>query len=124
MDSGLEARCRKAAQQDEAALQGRTPLHLVVLGHVDAGKSTLMGRLLHELGWVLAGAAPPPNPPPSSLQQMLALFAVYLDRQTTARVGLRLPLRRTRSPSPPHPLPYSPFSSHHCDKASARKVSG
>lgn len=29
---------------------GRRGLHLVVMGHVDAGKSTLMGRLLHELG--------------------------------------------------------------------------
>ncbi|KAJ9529429.1 hypothetical protein QJQ45_013713, partial [Haematococcus lacustris] len=29
-------------------------LHLVVLGHVDAGKSTLMGRLLHDLGCVTA----------------------------------------------------------------------
>ncbi|EFJ41150.1 elongation factor-like protein, partial [Volvox carteri f. nagariensis] len=29
-------------------------LHLVVLGHVDAGKSSLMGRLLHELGLVSA----------------------------------------------------------------------
>jgi elongation factor 1 alpha-like protein len=28
----------------------KTPLHLAVLGHVDAGKSTLMGRLLHDLG--------------------------------------------------------------------------
>ncbi|KAK9840911.1 hypothetical protein WJX81_000017 [Elliptochloris bilobata] len=27
-------------------------LHLAVLGHVDAGKSTLMGRLLHDLGQV------------------------------------------------------------------------
>lgn len=31
---------------------GRRGLHLVVMGHVDAGKSTLMGRLLHELGQV------------------------------------------------------------------------
>ncbi|GBF90939.1 hypothetical protein Rsub_03794 [Raphidocelis subcapitata] len=30
----------------------RSSLHLVVAGHVDAGKSTLMGRLLHELGLV------------------------------------------------------------------------
>ncbi|KXZ49597.1 hypothetical protein GPECTOR_20g453 [Gonium pectorale] len=30
----------------------KSPLHLVVLGHVDAGKSSLMGRLLHELGRV------------------------------------------------------------------------
>ena len=29
-------------------------LHLVVLGHVDAGKSTLMGRLLADLGLVPA----------------------------------------------------------------------
>ncbi len=31
---------------------GKPKLHLVVLGHVDAGKSTLMGRLLYELGRV------------------------------------------------------------------------
>lgn len=31
---------------------GKQPLHVVVLGHVDAGKSTLMGRLLHDLGHV------------------------------------------------------------------------
>lgn len=31
---------------------GRRGLHLVVMGHVDAGKSTLMGRLLHDLGQV------------------------------------------------------------------------
>jgi len=45
--------CRElaaAAAADAAA--GRAPLHLVVLGHVDAGKSTLMGRLLHDLGHV------------------------------------------------------------------------
>ncbi|GAX83662.1 hypothetical protein CEUSTIGMA_g11087.t1 [Chlamydomonas eustigma] len=30
--------------------QLRQGLHLVVLGHVDAGKSTLMGRLLHDVG--------------------------------------------------------------------------
>lgn len=29
---------------------GKPKLHLVVLGHVDAGKSTLMGRMLYELG--------------------------------------------------------------------------
>ncbi|KAF8528930.1 P-loop containing nucleoside triphosphate hydrolase protein [Hysterangium stoloniferum] len=32
--------------------QGRKSVSLVVIGHVDAGKSTLMGRLLYELGKV------------------------------------------------------------------------
>ena len=36
----------------EAHCGGNQPLHVVVLGHVDAGKSTLMGRLLHDLGHV------------------------------------------------------------------------
>jgi elongation factor 1 alpha-like protein len=30
--------------------QGKGGINLVVIGHVDAGKSTLMGRLLYELG--------------------------------------------------------------------------
>ena len=51
------ARAVQAALAREAAGQGGKPLlHLVVLGHVDAGKSTLMGRLLHDLGC----ASPPP----------------------------------------------------------------
>lgn len=29
---------------------GRRGISMVVIGHVDAGKSTLMGRVLHELG--------------------------------------------------------------------------
>ena len=53
MDADLKKRCKEAAAQESAALNGKTKLHLVVLGHVDAGKSTLMGRLLHELGSVL-----------------------------------------------------------------------
>lgn len=32
---------------------GKEHLYMVVIGHVDAGKSTLMGRLLCELGQVL-----------------------------------------------------------------------
>ena len=34
---------------------GKEALHLVVVGHVDAGKSTLMGRILHALGQVRWG---------------------------------------------------------------------
>jgi elongation factor 1 alpha-like protein len=37
-----------------ARAQGKPTLNLVVAGHVDAGKSTLMGRLLYELGDVSA----------------------------------------------------------------------
>lgn len=37
---------------NDSSTTGRRGLHLVVMGHVDAGKSTLMGRLLHELGHV------------------------------------------------------------------------
>ena len=55
MEPDLQRMCDKAAKQEEEALGGRTKLHLVVLGHVDAGKSTLMGRLLHELGCGLRG---------------------------------------------------------------------
>jgi elongation factor 1 alpha-like protein len=39
-----------AGSADPSASAKKTPLHLAVLGHVDAGKSTLMGRLLHDLG--------------------------------------------------------------------------
>ena len=48
LERDLEAACDAA----NAAEQTQPKLHLVVLGHVDAGKSTLMGRLLHDLGWV------------------------------------------------------------------------
>ena len=40
------------ALREAAESEGRSKLHLVVLGHVDAGKSTLMGRLLHDLGYL------------------------------------------------------------------------
>jgi elongation factor 1 alpha-like protein len=38
----------------KGATDGKEALHLVVVGHVDAGKSTLMGRVLHALGQVMA----------------------------------------------------------------------
>jgi elongation factor 1 alpha-like protein len=50
-DAELAAACRAAATA-EASGGGKPRLHLVVLGHVDAGKSTLMGRMLYELGLV------------------------------------------------------------------------
>jgi hypothetical protein len=48
----LAAACKAAAAAEEAGGGGKPRLHLVVLGHVDAGKSTLMGRMLYELGLI------------------------------------------------------------------------
>lgn len=46
------ARACAATVAEESAAGAKPRLHLVVLGHVDAGKSTLMGRFLVELGLV------------------------------------------------------------------------
>lgn len=43
---------KATAAEASSGPSGRHGLHLVVMGHVDAGKSTLMGRLLHDLGQV------------------------------------------------------------------------
>lgn len=49
--AAAQQRAEAAAVAEAAGGAGAKPqLHLVVLGHVDAGKSTLMGRLLHDLG--------------------------------------------------------------------------
>lgn len=50
-DAGLQSLCDQAAAE-ESSSGGKTTLNLVVLGHVDAGKSTLMGRMLYETGVV------------------------------------------------------------------------
>lgn len=51
LESDLQPLCDQAAAAEQR--QGGKPrVHLVVVGHVDAGKSSLMGRLLHDLGWV------------------------------------------------------------------------
>lgn len=51
LDPGLRSLCDKAAKDEENKLSLKA-IHLVVLGHVDAGKSTLMGRMLFETGVV------------------------------------------------------------------------
>ncbi|EIE22483.1 hypothetical protein COCSUDRAFT_47906 [Coccomyxa subellipsoidea C-169] len=51
-DSDLARACDEASAREGVEANGKSRLHLVVLGHVDAGKSTLMGRLLHELGHI------------------------------------------------------------------------
>ena len=50
-EKDIEAVCRQMQAAHESS-DSKPTLHLVVLGHVDAGKSTLMGRLLYELGVV------------------------------------------------------------------------
>ena len=50
MEPALAKACEEAAAAEKALPTVRSRLHMVVLGHVDAGKSTLMGRLLHDVG--------------------------------------------------------------------------
>ncbi len=49
---------RKVLLEQESKAQVKDPLNMVVIGHVDAGKSTLMGHLLFQLGrlFVVRGA--------------------------------------------------------------------
>ncbi|KAK9787261.1 hypothetical protein WJX73_009440 [Symbiochloris irregularis] len=57
MEADLARACSQAGASSSAASSGekkKPGLHLAVLGHVDAGKSTLMGRLMHELGHISA----------------------------------------------------------------------
>ncbi|KAK9822587.1 hypothetical protein WJX74_007878 [Apatococcus lobatus] len=53
LEPDLLRMCEEADRTGQEGGGGSKPrLHLVILGHVDAGKSTLMGRLLHDLGLV------------------------------------------------------------------------
>lgn len=56
MDDVLQANDGAAAAK-AAADDGRDPLKVVVVGHVDHGKSTLIGRLLHDTGSLPEGKA-------------------------------------------------------------------
>lgn len=59
VDEPLKAHFTDQALVDMAKLdlQRKNPrINLIVIGHVDAGKSTLMGRLLYELGKIDRGA--------------------------------------------------------------------
>ena len=47
-----EQRLDAASEYAKERAQGKTLVNLVVVGHVDAGKSTLMGLLLYRLGQV------------------------------------------------------------------------
>lgn len=51
-DGATANRAAAAAGQQEGGDDGREQLSMVVIGHVDAGKSTLMGQLLWKLGQV------------------------------------------------------------------------
>ena len=65
LEPDLGRECAAAGAAEAAGEHGAKPqLHLVVLGHVDAGKSTLMGRLLHDLGCAPCAAGPVAPAPP------------------------------------------------------------
>jgi len=78
------------------------PLQLVVVGHVDHGKSTLIGRLLHELGALPTGKADELRTVSErrgvAIEWSFALDAFQAERDQavtidTTRVWLRLPER-------------------------------
>jgi bifunctional enzyme CysN/CysC len=78
------------------------PLQLVVVGHVDHGKSTLIGRLLHELGALPTGKAAELRAVSErrgvAIEWSFALDAFQAERDQavtidTTRVWLRLPER-------------------------------
>lgn len=49
----LKVQERAAAEYEhETSTQGKTKISMVVIGHVDAGKSTITGHLLYNLGYV------------------------------------------------------------------------
>ncbi|CAD7698398.1 unnamed protein product [Ostreobium quekettii] len=52
LDPNTARLVQESSAEESSGNGAKTKLHLVVLGHVDAGKSTLMGRLLHDLGYV------------------------------------------------------------------------
>ena len=59
LEPDLARECAAAGAAEAAGERGTKPqLHLVVVGHVDAGKSTLMGRLLHDLGCAPSASGP------------------------------------------------------------------
>jgi bifunctional enzyme CysN/CysC len=80
----------------------KAPLQLVVVGHVDHGKSTLIGRLLHDLGALTTGKADELRLVSErrgvAIEWSFALDAFQAERDQavtidTTRVWLRLPAR-------------------------------
>lgn len=48
----MSNKARKNIEEAIRKSEGKTPLNLVCVGHVDAGKSTLMGQILYLTGMV------------------------------------------------------------------------
>jgi len=80
----------------------KAPLKLVVVGHVDHGKSTLIGRLLHEIGALPEGKAAELRTASerrgTAVEWSFALDALQAERDQavtidTTRIRLRLPAR-------------------------------
>ena len=101
--------CADAAAAEQSEVGGKAGLHLVVLGHVDAGKSTLRGRLLHDLGLVdqrtvhkhekaaaQAGKVRQVALKPIMMAEALSLFAVIKAMAAVATFTAIVILRRIR----------------------------
>jgi elongation factor 1 alpha-like protein len=44
--------CLKLHEKETTGEQGKTKFRMIVIGHVDAGKSTITGHVLYKLGYV------------------------------------------------------------------------
>jgi len=65
--------------------QGKKHLGIVIVGHVDAGKSTTTGRLLFELGGMSERELEKLKKEAQELGKDSFLFAFYLDRSKEER---------------------------------------
>jgi elongation factor 1 alpha-like protein len=92
----------KAASDGEVA-GGRSGLHLVVLGHVDAGKSTLMGRLLYELGLIEDKKVHKTKKEATAAGKSSFAWAWMLDERPEERArGVTIDVAMTRFETPHH----------------------
>ncbi|KAF1320878.1 Translation elongation factor tu, partial [Globisporangium splendens] len=51
-ESKTQEACLKLYEEETSKAGGKTKISMVVIGHVDAGKSTITGHLLYQLGYV------------------------------------------------------------------------
>jgi len=68
-----------------SATQGKTHLGLVIVGHVDAGKSTTTGRLLFELGGMTERDLEKLRKEAKELGKDSFIFAFFMDKSKEER---------------------------------------